>query len=143
MATINKIRVGGSNYDIEDPTARASAYGKADIANSVSSPWLNTVISDTDSSLTIVTASIRETNIAISTAYGTGMYWVDVTLTIPSSCQPANGFYSVTANANMLAGAGAVTCVVMQHSKSQIIIRLLNPVSGTFTFDLMVQAFGY
>lgn len=157
MATINKIRVGSTNYDIEDTTARANASsaqntansaqstanGKADITNTVSNPWLRSVISDSDSIITLLTASIRETNISITMAYGTGAYWTDVTLNIPSACQPANGFYSVEVTANMLNNVGAVSCVVMSISKSQIVVRLLNPVSGTFTFDLMIQALGY
>ena len=157
MATINKVRVGGSNYDIEDTTARtnasnaqstansaqSTANGKANITNTVSSPWLRSVISDADSALTILTASIRQTNIEITTSYGTGAYWADVRLNIPSACQPDNGFYSVEATTNMLNNPGAVTCVVMDHSKSKIIVRLLNPVSGSFTFDLMIQALGY
>lgn len=150
MATIKKVRVNGANYDVEDTTARTNASNaqstanrKADITNTVSSPWLRSVISDTDSIITLLTASIRETDIAITTAYGTTAYWADVRLNIPSACQPANGFYSVQATANMLNNAGAVTCVVMYHSKSEIIVRLLNPVSGSFTFDLMIQALGY
>lgn len=157
MATINKVRVGGTDYDIKDTTARANASnaqstansaqstanGKADITNTISAPWLRSVISDTDSALTILTASIRETNFSIRTAYGTGAYWADVRLNIPSACRPDNGFYSVEATANMLNNTGAVTCVVMNHSKSEIIVRLLNPVSGSFTFDLMIQALGY
>lgn len=150
MATINKVRVGSTNYDIEDTTARANASsaqstanGKADIANTVSAPWLRSVISDADSIITLLTASIRETDISITTAYGSGMYWADVTLNIPSACQPANGFYSVQATANMINNPGAVTCCLMYHDKSKIIVRLLNPVSGSFTFDLMIQALGY
>lgn len=157
MATIKKVRVGSSNYDIEDTTARTNATNaqttannaqstanrKADIANTVSSPWLRSVISDSDSKITLLTASVRETNIAITTAYGAGTYWADVTLNIPSACQPANGFYSVQATANMINNPGAVTCCVMHHEKSKIIVRLLNPVSGSFTFDLMIQALGY
>ena len=156
MATINKVRVGSTNYDIEDTTARANASsaqntansaqstanGKADIANTVSAPWLRSVISDVDSSLTIVTASIRESNIEFTNTY-VSMYWTDVTLDIPSECQPANGFFSVEVTANMLNNAGAITCVVMQYSKSRIIVRLINPDSGVFTFDLMIQALGF
>lgn len=150
MSTINKVRVGSTNYDIEDTTARtnasnaqSTANGKADITNTISSPWLRSVISDTDSALTILTASIRETNISITMAYGTGAYWTDVILDIPSDCQPANGFFSVEVTANMLNNVGAITCIVMQHSKSRIVVRLLNPVSGSFTFDLMIQALGF
>lgn len=164
MANINKVRVGGTNYDIEDTTARinatnaqstaetalnnastaqSTANGKADITNTISNPWLCSIISDSDSIITLLTASIRETNIGITTAYGTGLYWADVRLYIPSECQPTNGFYSVEVTANMLNNPGAVTCCVMYHSKSEIIVRMLNPVSGSFTFDLMIQALGY
>ena len=178
MANINKVRVGGSIYNVEDSTARtnasnaqsaansaqsaassaqstansaqstanralAVANGKASITNVVSEPWLKSEISNGDQYLAIVTGSFRQTNCSISTAYGSGMFWTDVALTIPVACQPPNGFYSVTVTANMLTGVGAVTCVVRQQSKTQIIVRLLNPISGTFTFDLMVQAYGF
>ena len=192
MATIKKVRVGVTNYDIEDATARSNASNaqntansanstansalntaksanstansanstansanstansalntaksKANITNTINAPWLRSVISDTDSSITVVTASIHETNVGITTAYGTGAYWQDVLLNIPSDCQPDNGFYSVLVSANMLNNVGAISCVVMSYSKEQILVRLLNPVSGTFTFDLMIQALGF
>ena len=171
MATIKKVRVGVTNYDIEDATARSNASNaqntansanstansanstansalntansKANITNTINAPWLRSVISDTDSSITVVTASIHETNIGITTAYGTGTYWQDVLLNIPSNCQPDNGFYSVLVTANMLNNVGAISCVVMSYSKEQILVRLLNPESGTFTFDLMIQALGF
>lgn len=178
MANINKVRMRGAIYALEDTTARtnasnaqstansaqsaadiaqrtansaqstanntlAVANGKASITNTVSAPWLKSEISNGDRYLAIVTASVRQTNCSISTAYGSGMFWTDVALTIPDSCQPPNGFYSVTVTADLLNGVGAVTCVVRQQSKTQIIVRLLNPTSGTFTFDLMVQAYGF
>ena len=199
MANINKVRVGGAIYNVEDSTARtnasnaqsaansaqsaassaqstansaqsaadiakstansaestansaestanralAVANGKASITNVVSEPWLKSEISNGDQYLAIVSGSFRQTNCSISTAYGSGMFWTDVALTIPVACQPPNGFYSVTVTADMLAGVGAVTCVVRQQSKTQIIVRLLNPISGTFTFNLMVQAYGF
>jgi hypothetical protein len=171
MANINKVRVGGAIYNVEDSTARtnasnaqsaansaqsaassaqstansalAVANGKASITNVVSAPWLKSEISNGDQYLAIVSGSVRQTNCSISTAYGSGMFWTDVALTIPVVCQPPNGFYSVTVTADMLTGVGAVTCVVRQQSKAQIIVRLLNPISGTFTFDLMVQAYGF
>lgn len=192
MANINKVRVGGAIYNVEDSTARtnasnaqsaansaqsaassaqstansaqsaadiaqstansaqstanralAVANGKASITNVVSAPWLKSEISNGDQYLAIVSGSVRQTNCSISTAYGSGMFWTDVALTIPVACQPPNGFYSVTVTADMLTGVGAVTCVVRQQSKTQIIVRLLNPISGTFTFDLMVQAYGF
>lgn len=185
MANINKVRVGGAIYNVEDSTARtnasnaqsaansaqsaansaqsaadiaqsaansaqstanralATANGKASITNIVSAPWLKSEITNGDQYLAIVTGSIRQTNCSISTAYGSGMFWTDVALTIPVACQPPNGFYSVTVTADMLTGVGAVTCVVRQQSKTQIVVRLLNPISGTFTFDLMVQAYGF
>ena len=199
MATIKKIRVGVTNYDIEDATARSNASNaqntansanstansanstansanstansanstansalntaksanttansalntaksKANITNTINAPWLRSVISDTDSSITVVTASIHETDIGITTAYGTGTYWQDILLRIPSDCQPDNGFYSVLVSANMLNNVGAISCVVMSYSKEQILVRLLNPVSGTFSFDLMIQALGF
>lgn len=192
MANINKVRVGGAIYNVEDSTARtnasnaqsaansaqsaassaqstansaqsaadiaqstansaqstanralAVANGKASITNVVSAPWLKSEISNGDQYLAIVTGSFRQTNCSISTAYGSGMFWTDVALTIPVACQPPNGFYSVTVTADMLTGVGAVTCVVRQQSKTQIIVRLLNPISGTFTFNLMVQAYGF
>lgn len=177
MANINKVRVGGAIYNVEDSTARtnasnaqsaadsahsaassaqstanstqstanralAVANGKASITNVVSAPWLKSEISNGDQYLAIVSGSVRQTNCSISTAYGS-MFWTDVALTIPVACQPPNGFYSVTVTADMLTGVGAVTCVVRQQSKTQIIVRLLNPISGTFTFDLMVQAYGF
>lgn len=178
MANINKVRVRGAIYALEDTTARtnasnaqsaansaqsaassakstansaqsaansalAVANGKASITNIVSAPWLKSEISNDDEYLAIISGSVRQTNCSISTAYGTGMFWTDVALPIPVACQPPNGFYSVTVTANMLNGVGAVTCVVRQQSKTGIIVRLLNPVSGTFTFDLMVQAYGF
>lgn len=192
MANINKVRVGGAIYNVEDSTARtnasnaqsaansaqsaassaqstansaqsaadiaqstansaqstanralAVANGKASITNVVSAPWLKSEISNGDQYLAIVSGNFRQTNCSISTAYGSGMFWTDVALTIPVACQPPNGFYSVTVTADMLTGVGAVTCVVRQQSKTQIIVRLLNPISGTFTFDLMVQAYGF
>lgn len=150
MATINKVRVGGSNYDIEDTTARTNASNaqsiannKADINNIINSPWLRSVIFDNDSYIMVVTASIHEANIEITTPYGNGAYWKDLLLNIPSNCQPDNGFYSVFVSANMLNNVGAISCVVMSYSKEQILIRLLNPASGSFTFDLMIQALGY
>ena len=178
MANINKVRVGGAIYNVEDSTARtnasnaqsaassaqstansaqstansaqstanralAVANGKASITNAVSAPWLKSEISNGDQYLAIVSGSVRQTNCSISTAYGSGMFWKDVALTIPVACQPPNGFYSVTVTADMLTGVGAVTCVVRQQSKTQIVVRLLNPISGTFTFDLMVQAYGF
>lgn len=171
MANINKVSVGGAIYNVEDSTARtdasnaqraansaqsaassaqstaksalAVANGKASITNVVSAPWLKSEISNGDQYLAIVTGSVRQTNCSISTAYGSGMFWTDVAVPIPVACQPPNGFYSVTVTADMLTGVGAVTCVVRQQSKTQIIVRLLNPISGTFTFDLMVQAYGF
>lgn len=177
MANINKVRVRGTIYDIEDLTARtnasnaqstassaqsaadiaqstansaqstansalATANAKASISNTISAPWLKSEISNGDQYLAIVSGSVRQTNCSISTAYG-GMFWTDVALTIPVACQPPNGFYSVTATADLLTGTGAVTCVVRQQSKTQIVVRILNPASGTFTFDLMVQAYGF
>lgn len=185
MANINKVRVGGAIYNVEDSTARtnasnaqsaansaqsaansaqsaadiaqsaansaqstanralATANSKASITNIVSAPWLKSEITNGDQYLAIVSGSVRQTNCSISTAYGSGMFWTDVALTIPVACQPPNGFYSVTVTADMLTGVGAVTCVVRQQSKTQIVVRLLNPISGTFTFDLMVQAYGF
>lgn len=171
MANINKVRVRDAIYALEDTTARtnasnaqsaansaqsaansaqstansalAVANGKASITNIISAPWLKSEISNGDEYLAIISGSVRQTNCSISTAYGTGMFWTDVALPIPVACQPPNGFYSVTVTANMLTGVGAVTCVVRQQAKTQIIVRLLNPVSGTFTFDLMVQAYGF
>lgn len=171
MANINKVRVRGAIYALEDTTARtnasnaqsaadiaqstansaqstansalAVANGKASITNIISTPWLKSEISNDDEYLAIISGSVRQTNCPISTAYGTGMFWKDVALPIPVACQPPNGFYSVTVTADMLTGVGAVTCVVRQQSKTEIIVRLLNPVSGTFTFDLMVQAYGF
>lgn len=164
MENINKMRVRGAIYALEDTTARtnasnaqsaadsaqsaanralAVANGKASITNIISAPWLKSEISNGDEYLAIITGSIRQTNCSISTAYGSGMFWTDVALSIPVACQPPNGFYSVTVTADMLSGVGAVTCVVRQQSKTQIIVRLLNPISGKFTFDLMVQAYGF
>lgn len=171
MANINKVRVGGAIYNVEDSTARtnasnaqsaansaqsvassaqstangalAVANGKASITSIISAPWLKSEITNGDQYLAIVSGSVRQTNCSISTAYGSGMFWTDVALTIPVACQPPNGFYSVTVTADMLTGVGAVTCVVRQQSKTQIVVRLLNPISGTFTFDLMVQAYGF
>lgn len=192
MENINKVRVGGTTYAVEDTTARtnasnaqsaansaqsaassaqsaassarsaadiaqstansaqstannglAVANGKASITNIISTPWLKSEISNGDEYLAIITASVRQSNCSISTAYGSGMFWTDVALTIPVACQPPNGFYSVTVTADMLTGVGAVTCVVREQSKTQIVVRLLNPISGTFTFDLMVQAYGF
>lgn len=171
MENINKVRVRGELYALEDVAARtaasnaqstansaqstansaqstanralAAANGKASITNIISAPWLKTEISNGDEYLAIVSGSVRQTNCSISTAYGSGMFWTDVALSIPNECQPPNGFYSVTVTADMLTGVGAVTCVVRQQSKTQIIVRLLNPISGTFTFDLMVQAYGF
>ena len=124
-------------------SALAVANGKASITNTVSAPWLKTEISNGDQYLAIVSGSVRQTNCSISTAYGSGAFWTDVALTIPVACQPPNGFYSVTVTADLLTGTGAVTCVVREQSKTQIVVRLLNPASGTFTFDLMVQAYGF
>ena len=164
MANINKVHVGGAIYNVEDSTARTNASnaqsdassaqstanralavadGKASITNIVSAPWLKSEITNGDQYLAIVSGSVRQSNCSISTAYGSGMFWTDVALTIPVACQPPNGFYSVTVTADMLTGVGAVTCVVRQQSKTQIVVRLLNPISGTFTFDLMVQACGF
>lgn len=171
MANINKVRVRGTIYNLEDTTARTNASnaqsaassaqsaansarstansaldtanGKASITNIVSAPWLKSEITNGDQYLAIVSGSVRQTNRSISTAYGSGMFWTDVALTIPVECQPPNGFYSVTVTADMLTGVGAVTCVVRQQSKTQIVVRLLNPISGAFTFDLMVQAYGF
>lgn len=171
MANINKVLVGGTIYDVEDSTARtnagnaqsaansaqsaasgarstanralAVANGKASITNVVRAPWIKSEISNGDQYLAIISGSVRQTNCSISTAYGSGMFWTDVALSIPNECQPTNGFYSVTVTADMLTGVGAVTCVVRQQAKTQIIVRLLNPISGTFTFDLMVQAYGF
>lgn len=123
--------------------ALAVANGKASITNIISTPWLKSEISNGDEYVAIVSGSVRQTNCSISTAYGSGMFWTDVALSIPVACQPPNGFYSVTVTADMLTGVGAVTCVVRQQSKTQIVVRLLNPISGTFTFDLMVQAYGF
>lgn len=123
-------------------SALAVANGKASITNIVSAPWLKSEISNGDQYLAIVSGSVRQTNCSISIAYG-GMFWTDVALTIPVACQPPNGFYSVTVTADLLTGTGAVTCVVRQQSKTQIVVRILNPTSGTFTFDLMVQAYGF
>lgn len=124
-------------------SALAVANGKASITNTISAPWLKTEISNGEQYLAIVSGSVRQTNRSISTAYGSGTFWTDVELTIPVACQPPNGFYSVTVTADLLNGTGAVTCVVREQSKTQIVVRLLNPVSGTFTFDLMVQAYGF
>lgn len=123
-------------------SALAVANGKASITNTVSTPWLKSEISNGDQYLAIVSGSVRQTDCSISTAYG-GMFWTDVALTIPVACQPPNAFYSVTVTADLLTGTGAVTCVVREQSKTQIVVRILNPASGTFTFDLMVQAYGF
>ena len=124
-------------------TALNTANSKANITNTINSPWLRTVLSDTDNSITIVTASIQQNNIAITTAYGTGAYWTDIRLEIPSECQPATNFYSVTVTADTMINAGAITCTVISRTKEDIVVRVVNPVSGTFTFSLMIQALGY
>lgn len=143
QSTANKAQTTANSAQSTADRALDAADGKASITNIIRAPWLKSEIWRGASYLAIVTGSIRQNNCSISTAYGSGMFWTDVALSIPIECQPPKGFYSVTVTANMLTGVGAVTCVVSQQSKSQIIVRLLNPISGTFTFDLMVQAYGF